>query len=465
MNLFLRVEDSMKIKSIILAAGQGTRMKSEKPKVLHKIAGVPLVEHVIRLSSVIDKQKPVVVIGHQADLVESELSHLDIDFAVQNEQLGTGHAVKICLDQIEENQIVLILYGDTPLIKTETIENFIEFYDENVLDLSVMTMKVPNPKGYGRIIRENDKFTKIVEEKDATDLERKVSEVNSGIYLINSSLLIKHISDISNDNQQNEFYLTDLVEIFNQEGYNVDAYCIEDYSELLGINNRVQLAEAEKIIRHRINEKLMLDGVTIIDPDNTYIESDVIIGNDTIIYPGTILKGKTVIGTNCEIGPRTVIENSIIEQGVVVKESQVLDSKVGNFTKVGPYAYIRPGSNIGNEVKIGDFVEIKNSNIGDNTKISHLTYVGDGDVGKNVNLGCGVVFVNYDGVNKNRTAVDDNSFIGCNVNLIAPVSVKENAYVAAGTTVTKEVPEGSLAIGREKQRNIEGWVTRKRKKK
>ncbi len=464
MNLFLSVEDSMEIKSIILAAGQGTRMKSEKPKVLHKIAGIPLVEHVIRLSSAIGKQKPVVVIGHQSIVVESELSHLDVDYAVQNEQLGTGHAVKISMDQIQENQTVLILYGDTPLIKNETIESFIEFYNESDLDLSVMTMEVPNPKGYGRIIRENDKFTKIVEEKDANDSERKLNEVNSGIYLINSSLLIKHIDDINNDNKQNEFYLTDLVEIFNQEGYNVDAYCIEDYTELLGINNRVQLAQAEKILRHRINEKLMIEGVTIIDPDNTYVESDVIIGSDTIIYPGTILKGKTVVGNKCEIGPRTMIENSIIEQGAVIKESQVMDSKVGQSTKVGPYAYIRPGSNIGNEVKIGDFVEVKNSNIGDNTKISHLTYVGDGDVGKNVNLGCGVVFVNYDGVNKNRTTIHDNSFIGCNVNLIAPVSVKANAYVAAGTTVTKEVPAESLAIGREKQRNIEGWVTRKRKK-
>ncbi|MBN2259381.1 MAG: bifunctional UDP-N-acetylglucosamine diphosphorylase/glucosamine-1-phosphate N-acetyltransferase GlmU [Clostridiales bacterium] len=454
----------MKVKSIILAAGQGTRMKSDIPKVLHKITGISLTEHVIRLSKKISDERPVVVIGHQAEIVKNSLTHLDVDFVVQEKQLGTGHAVRMAVDHIEKDSLVLILYGDTPLIKEKTINEFIEFHQEKNSDLSVLTMNISEPFGYGRVIIENDKLFKIVEEKDANESEKMVKEVNSGIYLMNSTLLLEHINDIRNKNKQNEFYLTDIVEIFNQQGYNVDAYCIQDYSEVLGINNRVQLAEAEKIMKKRINENMMLEGVTIIDPDNTYIELDVIIGKDTIVHPGSFLRGNTVIGENCEIGPRAVIESSIIESGTSVKESQILRSHIGFNTNVGPYAYVRPNSNIGNEVKIGDFVEVKNSNIGNGTKISHLTYVGDGDVGENVNLGCGVVFVNYDGINKNRTVIEDNSFVGCNVNLIAPVTVRENAYVAAGTTVTIEVPEYSLAIGREKQRNIEDWVKRKRMK-
>ena len=455
----------MDIKAIILAAGQGTRMHSKLPKVIHKIAGKPLVEHVVLLTQALTEQKPVVVIGHGADQVKEALLHLDVDFILQHEQLGTGHAIMMAKEHIAEDETILVLYGDTPLIDKKTLVDFIDYYNENNLDLSVLSMKVPDPTGYGRIVKESGKLNKIVEHKDADQNTLAIDEVNSGIYLMNSNQLLMHMHKIQNNNKQNEFYLTDIVEIFCQQGYNVDAYCIDDYTQMLGINNRVQLAEAEKIMRNRINLELMLSGVTIIDPNNTYVDSGVKVGKDTIIYPGSMIRCNSIIGESCEIGPRTVIENSIIDDEVTVKESQILNSRVGKRTKVGPYAYVRPGSNIGEEVKIGDFVEIKNSNIGNGTKISHLTYVGDGDVGEKVNLGCGVVFVNYDGVKKYRTKVGNDSFVGCNVNLVAPVEVSNDAYVAAGTTVTKDVPEGALAIGREKQKNIDGWVKRKRSRK
>lgn len=455
----------MDIKAIILAAGQGTRMHSKLPKVIHKIAGKPLIEHVVLLTQALTDQKPVVVIGHGADQVKESLMHLDVNFILQQEQLGTGHAVMMAKEHIAEDETVLVLYGDTPLIDKKTLLDFIDYYHENNLDLSVLSMKVPDPTGYGRVVKEKGKLNKIVEHKDADQNILALDEVNSGIYLMNSNRLLMHMHKIQNNNKQNEFYLTDIVEIFCQQGYNVDAYCIEDYTQMLGINNRVQLAEAEMIMRNRINRELMLSGVTIIDPNNTYVDSGVKVGKDTIIYPGSMIRSNSVIGESCEIGPRTVIENSIIDDEVTVKESQILNSRVGKRTKVGPYAYVRPGSNIGEDVKIGDFVEIKNSNIGNGTKISHLTYVGDGDVGEKVNLGCGVVFVNYDGVKKYRTKVGNDSFVGCNVNLVAPVEVSNDAYVAAGTTVTKDVPEGALAIGREKQKNIDGWVKRKRSRK
>lgn len=454
----------MKIKSIILAAGQGKRMNSKMPKIIHRVAGVPLVEHIINMANEISDSNPIVIIGHQMDVVKDALKHLNVDFVNQEIQLGTGNAVKIATDYLKNEQDVLVLCGDTPLIKAETITKFIDDYEEKKSDLSVLTIKIPSPVGYGRIVRENNKFLKIVEEKDADDMQKNIKEVNTGIYLIKGELLKKHINDIKNDNKQKEYYLTDLVEIFNKQKYNVTAYCSENYYEFLGVNDRVQLAEIEKIMRKTINEELMISGVTIIDPQNTYIDKNVKIGKDTIIYPNTTLKGNTIIGKDCTIGPGTVIENSILDNNIIVNQSQVIDSNVGFKTKIGPFAYIRPGSNISSEVKIGDFVEIKNSNIGKGTKISHLTYVGDGDVGENVNIGCGVVFVNYDGNNKYRTVVKDNSFIGCNVNLIAPVTISKNAYVAAGTTVTEDVEEGSLSIGRKRQKNIEGWVLKKQDK-
>ena len=318
-----------------------------------------------------------------------------------------------------------------------------------------------DPTGYGRIIRDNHSFEKIVEQKDATEEEKKVCEINTGVYVFKSADLIESFKELKNDNMQNEYYLTDCLGIMKEKGLNVGIMVAQDDEEFLGINSKLQLAQANKVMKKRINEQHMINGVTIEDPDNTYIGKDVVIKPDTVILPGTVIEGKTEIGTDCVIGPNSRITNSIIKDGVTVQCSVLLSAEVDNYTTIGPFAYLRPNTKIGEHVKIGDFVEIKNSTIDDGTKVSHLTYVGDSDVGKNVNFGCGTVTVNYDGKNKFRTTIGDNAFIGCNTNLIAPVVIKENAFTAAGSTITFDVPEGSLSIARAKQINKPGWREKK----
>jgi bifunctional UDP-N-acetylglucosamine pyrophosphorylase/glucosamine-1-phosphate N-acetyltransferase len=363
---------------------------------------------------------------------------------------------------IGEQGNVIVLYGDTPLINAESIRQFVENHIKEGFAASILTTEVDNPTGYGRIIRDDrGEVLKIVEEKDADSQQKKVKEINSGIYCFKAKDLKESLSGLNNNNNQGEYYLTDVIEILKNKGKKIGGYKLTDFTEIMGVNSRVQLAEAEKIMRKRILNKLMEEGVTIIGPDNTYIDKRVKVAKDTIIYPGTIIEGSTEIGEDCIIGPDVRIQNSIIKNGVEIRNSTVLESYIDSNTKVGPYAYLRPNSELGKNVKIGDFVEVKNSKIGDNSKASHLSYIGDGEVGKNVNIGCGVVFVNYDAKNKHKTIVEDNSFIGCNVNLVAPVTVKKNAYVAAGSTITKEVPEGALSVARAKQKNKEGWVKRK----
>jgi bifunctional UDP-N-acetylglucosamine pyrophosphorylase/glucosamine-1-phosphate N-acetyltransferase len=448
--------------SIILAAGAGTRMKSKIPKVLHKVAGVSMLEHVIDVIEEIKCSKKVVVIGHEADKVKEATEHRDIEYVLQEEQLGTGHAVMQAENLIGEQGNVIVLYGDTPLINAESIREFVENHIKEGFAASILTTEVDNPTGYGRIIRDDrGEVLKIVEEKDADSQQKKVKEINSGIYCFKAKDLKESLSGLNNNNNQGEYYLTDVIEILKNKGKKIGGYKLTDFTEIMGVNSRVQLAEAEKIMRKRILNKLMEEGVTIIGPDNTYIDKRVKVAKDTIIYPGTIIEGSTEIGEDCIIGPDVRIQNSIIKNGVEIRNSTVLESYIDSNTKVGPYAYLRPNSELGKNVKIGDFVEVKNSKIGDNSKASHLSYIGDGEVGKNVNIGCGVVFVNYDAKNKHKTIVEDNSFIGCNVNLVAPVTVKKNAYVAAGSTITKEVPEGALSVARAKQKNKEGWVKRK----
>lgn len=453
----------MKRTTMILAAGQGTRMKSQMPKVLHKVMGKTMLDHVIDSALQLQSEKVVVIIGHGADQVRESVKNDHVAFIVQEQQLGTGHAVIISRDHIDPDSQVLVLYGDTPLISTETLESFASYHQEKGNDLTVLSMMADNPFGYGRLTRDSQgNLAGIVEQKDATDEQKLIKEVNTGIYLMDGRHLLDNLGNIKNDNNQKEYYLTDLVKIFKNEGLMIDSFVAPDADEFLGVNDRLGLAEANHILKNRINKFHMINGVTIVDPASTYIEKGVVIGADTVIHPNTHIKGNTVIGLNCSIGPNSNIENTVLGNYVTVLNSTVTDSKVDDKTKIGPYAYLRPGSDIGKNVKIGDFVEVKNSRIDDDSKVSHLTYVGDADVGKNVNLGCGVVFVNYDGVRKFRSTVGDNSFVGCNVNLVSPVNVSQNAYVAAGTTLTQDVPEHALAIGREKQRNIEGWVLRKR---
>jgi bifunctional UDP-N-acetylglucosamine pyrophosphorylase/glucosamine-1-phosphate N-acetyltransferase len=448
--------------AIVLAAGEGKRMKSDLSKVVHKVAGLPIIKRVCNAVKDSGIDRCVVVVGHKKEQVEDTMKD-EVLYAVQKEQLGTGHAVIQAIPMIGDAKKVVVLCGDAPLISASTIKEALEQNEKNGESATILTACFENPTGYGRIIRnQNGDVSGIVEHKDATDEQKLVNEVNSSMYCFDRDALLSSISKINNKNAQNEYYLTDVIKIMISEGKKVGTYKVNDKNDIMGINDRMQLAEANKIIKKRVNEKHMKEGITIIDPENTYIEENVEIGRDTIVYPGTILEGNTKIGSNCIIGPNSKITDSVIEDGASINNSVLVESKVGKDTKVGPFAYLRPNSNIGNNVRIGDFVEIKNSNIGNGTKVSHLTYVGDSDIGEKVNFGCGTVTVNYDGVRKYRTVVGDNVFLGCNTNLVAPVKVGNGAYTAAGTTVTEDVPEDALAIGRVRQEIKEGWAKKKK---
>ena len=451
----------MNFKAIILAAGKGTRMKSKYPKVVHKVCGKEMVNHIIDVSKKSGVKDVVTILGHESEVVKSILPE-DTMIAMQTEQLGTGHAVKMAKEYINDEDTIVILCGDTPLIKEETLKRLFDYHIENEYTATVLTTKVDNPTGYGRVIRdENGDLLNIVEQKDGNTEELAVNEINSGIYCFKGQMLRESLDLLDNNNAQGEYYLTDTIKILRDKGFKVGAFNGSTIEELMGVNSRVELAKAEALMRKRINEQHLVNGVTIIDTVATYIEADVKIGSDTIIYPGVMLHGNTKIGNECVIGMNSSITNSTIGNNTEVKNSTIIDSNVGDNTTVGPYAYLRPKSNIGNNVKIGDFVEVKNATIEDNSKASHLSYIGDAHVGKDVNIGCGVVFVNYDGKNKFKSEVKDGAFIGSNSNLVAPVVVEEKGYVATGSTITDNVPEGALAIARERQVVKEGWVEKK----
>jgi bifunctional UDP-N-acetylglucosamine pyrophosphorylase/glucosamine-1-phosphate N-acetyltransferase len=386
-----------------------------------------------------------VIIGKGAELVKERTLDRNVSYSMQAEQLGTGHAVKCAEEFLKDKKgVVAIFTGDTPLIKQSAIVN--------------------DPTGYGRIVRTNDGVSKIVEHKDCTEEELKINEMNSGIYCFDIELLVDALNKITNNNGQGEYYLTDAIGILKSQGKKIGAV-VTEYEETIGVNSRVQLAEAEEILKNRINLMHMENGVTLIDPRTTYIGIDVEIGKDTIIYPNNILEGNTKIGNNCLIYQNSRIVDSNIGNEVDVQASVILNSNIGDNTTVGPFAYIRPETTIGKHARIGDFVEIKKSTIGDGTKVSHLTYIGDAEVGSECNFGCGTVVVNYDGKNKHKTIIGDHSFIGCNTNLVSPVTIHDNTYIAAGSTITSEVKEGDLAVARAKQRNISGWVDKKGLKK
>lgn len=452
--------------ALILAAGQGKRIKSNLPKVLHKVCGKEMVKHVIDTAKKAGINDINLIIGKGAELVEERTKDSGVTYSLQAEQLGTGHAVK-CAKEFLENKsgVVAVFTGDTPLIKQSTVESLINDHINNKNAATILTAMVDDPTGYGRIVRdENGKVLKIVEHKDCNEEEIKIKEMNSAIYCFDIELLVKSLDKLNNNNNQGEYYLTDVIGILKDEGYSIGAV-ITDIEETIGVNSRVQLAEAEEILRNRINIMHMENGVTLIDPKATYIGADVEIGKDTIIYPNNILEGNSVIGENCILYQNSRIKDSIIGNEVDVQSSVILDSKIGDNTTIGPFAYIRPDSMIGNNARIGDFVEIKKSTIGDGTKVSHLTYIGDAEVGSECNFGCGTVVVNYDGKKKHKTIIGDNSFIGCNTNLVSPVKVGDNTYIAAGSTITAEVKEGDLAVARAKQRNISGWVEKRGLKK
>jgi bifunctional UDP-N-acetylglucosamine pyrophosphorylase/glucosamine-1-phosphate N-acetyltransferase len=451
-----------KINAIVLAAGAGTRMKSKTPKVMHKISGVPLVGHIVDLLEEINVAKTSVVIGHGKELVEPYLASRSVNVVYQEQRLGTGHAVMMAKETIEDDEDVLVLTGDTPLLRKSTIDALLAHHRNGNYDGTVLTASFDDPTGYGRITRDDAHLiTGIVEHKDATEAERSIKEINSGIICMKGQLLKRFLDALKNDNVQGEYYLTDVIGLLSSNGHRVSGYIVEDTSEIMGINNRVQLAEADEIHQARLRKMHMENGVTFLGGQSSYIEKYVTIGEDTVIEPGCVLRGTTVIGADCVIGPNADILNTEVRSCVEVKQSTLLESLVEEHTKVGPYAYLRPNSRIGQHVKIGDFVEVKNASVGNGSKISHLSYVGDGEIGENVNIGCGVVFVNYDGKNKHKTTVKDGAFVGCNVNLVAPVTVEEGAYVAAGSTITKDVPGMSLGVARARQTNIEKWVERK----
>ena len=461
---FVKGRYTMKTKALVLAAGQGTRMKSNGSKVLHEVLGKSLVEYPILAAEGVGVEEICLIVGHKAEDVKAKLGER-VYYAMQTEQLGTGHAVMQALDFIEDADEVIVLCGDTPLITKETLQSMLDFHREKQNAITVLSAMMDDPKDYGRIVRdENDCLLKIVEQKDANEAEKAIQEIYGGMYTFDGKLLSYALSKLNNDNSQGEYYLTDTIEILLGEGYRVDAIATQKSDDIAGVNSRIQLAGTTTVMKRRINEKHMANGVTLIDPENTYIESDVVIGKDTIIEPGCMIQGNTVIGEGCRIGYNTKLTNMTIKDHVDIESSVLVDSFVDEGTHVGPFAYVRPNSHIGKNIKVGDFVEVKNANIGDGTKIAHLTYVGDADVGKNVNFGCGTVIVNYDGQKKHRTTIGDNAFIGCNTNLVSPVVVEDNAYTAAGSTITKTVPANSLAIARAKQENKENWVLKKRQK-
>lgn len=449
--------------SVILAAGMGTRMKSKMPKVLHKVCGKPLSKWVIDASKAAGSDKVCAVVGHKAETVKEVLGDV-CKFALQAEQKGTGHAVMQAIDVIKNSKgEVVILNGDTPLITAETINKAIEYHKNNGNQATVITAILDDATGYGRIVRDNDgSVLKIVEQKDASEEEKKINEVNSGMYVFDAQSLVYALDKITPNNAQGEYYLTDTLEILLSAGKKIGGYAISDNDEIRGINDRVQLNEAENIMQKRINEYHMRNGVTMRNPESVYIEDGVEIGNDTEICQNVTIKSGTKIGSDCVIGSGSMLDRAVIHDGVDVLSSVILESEVDEGTHVGPFAYIRPNCHVGKEVKVGDFVELKNSNIDDGTKISHLTYIGDSDVGKRVNFGCGTVTCNYDGKKKYRTTIGDDCFVGCNTNFVSPINVGDGVYIAAGSTITEDIPENSLSIARARQVNKEGWKDKRK---
>lgn len=451
----------MHIYAIVLAAGQGTRMKSRLHKVLHEVCGKPMVKHIVDMLQKVQVNRTVVVVGHGASMVKDTLGD-QVEYVIQEQQLGTGHAVLQAAELLDNlDGHTLILYGDVPLLTEETIHNLVKIHSEQQAAGTLLTAHMDNPKGYGRIVRnEQGAVTHIVEEKDCTDEERLITEINTGTYCFNNRLLFEALRQVTNNNVQGEYYLTDVIHILSRSGQRIEGYCMSDPVEATGVNDRIALAEVEVILRKRINKKHMLNGVSLINPDAVYIGVDVVIGADTIIYPGCYISGSTVIGSACTIGPNTEISDSLLHDGVQVKQSVIDHAEIGMDSNIGPFAYLRPGTKLAANVKIGDFVEIKNSTIGEGSKVPHLSYVGDAQLGKHVNMGCGSITANYDGTKKHVTTIDDNAFIGSNSNLIAPIHIGNGAYVVAGSTITQDVADGDLAIGRARQTNKAGYAAR-----
>lgn len=454
---------------VILAAGLGIRMKSSIPKVLHKIYGKPIVMYVIDAVRQLKPEKIIVVtspsINESGNAIQNALKEYNITFAVQKEPNGTADALKSASKQLKGfNGTILVLNGDTPLITIESLQKFLRLHKQRREDLSVMSFIAEGIHSYGRIIRENGKPVAIIEDKEVDENQKKIKEVNSGIYAIESKLL-NLLKDIRINEKKGEYYLTDIIDIAVKKGFYAGAHALGDETELTGINTRHELCKAAHYLRDKILNRLFNEGVSFIDSKSTFIHPEVKIGIDTVIYPNVHIEGNTAIGSNCVIFSGARIIDSTIGNNVVIKDYTVVESStISDNAAVGPFAHIRPGSLIGRSVKIGNFVEIKKSTIGEGTKASHLSYLGDAEIGKNVNIGAGTITCNYDGKKKHRTIIEDDVFVGSDTQLISPVRVGKGAYIGAGSTITKNVPPQSLAVSRTEQKNIEKWALRKQQK-
>lgn len=441
--------------AIVLAAGKGTRMKSNLCKVLHEIAGRPMIFYVLDSARDAGIRKICVVVGHQADKVKKILEDQDVSFELQEPQLGTGHAVESARNSFRDfTGHILVICGDIPLVQSSTLKSMIDFHEKNQSRLTVMTAAVQAPHGYGRIVRtESGLIRSIVEEKDASESERNINEINAGVYLVESKLLFELLTRLRPNNAQGEYYLTDIILEANNDGISVHAYRINEFSEASGINSRADLAYVSKKIFKLIANMHMMAGVTIIDPATTYIDWDVKIGVDTAIWPGVVITGTTVIGERCSIEPHVFVSDSEIhDEAKILLGSRLNQAHVYEGASVGPMAHLRPDSKIGKNCKVGNFVEVKKTTLGDGSKASHLTYLGDSEIGANVNIGCGTITCNYDGRKKHKTVIGDNSFVGSDVQFVAPIKIGEGCVIGAGSTITKDVPDRSLAVTRAKQK-------------
>ena len=440
----------MSLKTLILAAGKGTRMKSELPKVLHKVCGVPMVQKIVNTCSKIGSIENILILGHKKEEVLKVLPNMQ--YVVQEEQLGTGHAVIQAKDKLKDfDGTVMILCGDTPLLREETLKELYNYHKQTGATTTILTSIYENPFGYGRIVKENETVIGIVEEKEASEEIRAIKEVNAGVYCFESKDLLSALDRIDNKNEKGEYYLTDVIAINVRDGKKVEAFLLEDNDEILGINSKIELEKANCIMKNRINEKHMENGVIFIDKNSVYIEESVEIGQDTIIYPGALLQGDTVIGQNCEILGNTRVIDCNIGNNVRVESSVLEESVVEDRVTIGPFAHLRPKSHLKEEVHIGNFVEIKKSVLEKGVKAGHLTYLGDATVGEKTNIGAGTITCNYDGKNKFKTTIGKNAFIGSDTMLVAPITIGENALVGAGSVITKDVPENALAVSRSKQ--------------
>jgi len=457
--------ESSDLHIVILAAGQGTRMKSARPKVLHEVMGTTMVEHVLGTAGSLGPTTVTVIVGHKADVVRAGLAHVpDLHFCLQEPQLGTAHA----LQQAEKvlagkTGTVILLSGDVPLLRRETLQRLLASHRSSRAAATVVTSVVDQPYGYGRIVRRDGQLVAIVEERDASPVERQIHEINSGIYAFDLNPLFDALRGIAAQNAQGEYYLTDLVGIYARRNLVVETLVLDGFQEIRGINSRSDLAEVSRIVRQTKNEELMAAGVTLIDPATTYIASEVEIGADTVIHPGVVIEGHSRVGQACEIQAHVRIVDSDIADRVAINSfCLIVGARIAQGAAVGPFAHLRPETVIGQGAKVGNFVELKKTTLGPGSKANHLSYLGDTTVGANANIGAGTITCNYDGKHKHATVIEDGAFIGSDTQLVAPVRIGQGAVVGAGTTVREDVPAGALAVSAGKQRNIDGWVERKR---